>query len=73
MHKEFIIDLENQMEECHMENEVLEMILKRLERKKHLAHNYMLALSQQKLKHNNETIDLLNKILKDIYGNNGVS
>lgn len=72
-HKDFIIDLENQMEECSMENEVLEKVIDALDTKKDQMQKYLFALTQQKMKHNQETINLMNNILNDIYEDAGMN
>jgi chromosomal replication initiation ATPase DnaA len=72
-HKDFIIDLENQMEDCTIENEVLERIVDALDTNKDQMQKYLFALSQQKIKHNNETLELMNNILNDIYKGGGMN
>jgi len=72
-HKDFIIDLENQMEDCTIENEVLEKIVDALDTNKDQMQKYLFALSQQKIKHNNETLELMNNILNDIYKDGGMN
>lgn len=66
-HKDFIIGLEDQMEDCAMENEVLEKIISALDKDKDKRQHYLYALSEQKMRHNKETIALMNEILNDIY------
>jgi chromosomal replication initiation ATPase DnaA len=72
-HKDFIIDLENQMQDCTIENEVLERIVDALDTNKDQMQKYLFALSQQKIKHNNETLELMNNILNDIYKDGGMN
>jgi vesicle coat complex subunit len=72
-HKDFIIDLENQMQDCTIENEVLERIVDALDTNKDQMQKYLFALSQQKIKHNNETLELMNNILNDIYKGGGMN
>lgn len=72
-HKDFIIDLEDQMEDCSMENEVLEKIINALDTSKDQMQKYLFALTTQKIKHNQETIELMNNILNDIYQDGSVN
>jgi hypothetical protein len=67
MHKDFIIDLDNQMENLTMENEALTLVVEYLKVEKDKMQLYIKYLSEQKIKHNNETIQLMNSILNDIH------